>query len=104
MYDRCVKLIYGYPSEMFRKLSVRGVNMLKIDQFVFNVRNGGIDIEVKGEPYRLDPTESAKLLEYLNENDQEILKASRANEKAPAIGGREWYAKKENEAFESMPD
>jgi hypothetical protein len=79
-------------------------NPIKAGEFSFQVENGGLMVTVGDQLRRLDPTESMKLLNYLDEHREEIQRAFSPAAAEPAPLSREWYGQKLNEAFENMPE
>jgi hypothetical protein len=80
------------------------MNTIKIDGFLFQVANSGLEITIEGNRHRFDPTQSMKLLNYLDEHRGDIQKAVSLEPAEPAIHSPEWYHQKENEAFNSIPE
>ncbi len=79
-------------------------NPIKAGEFRFQVENGGLMVTFENEPHRLDPTESMKLLKYLDEHRDEIQRALSPEAAEPAPLSHEWYGQKLHEAFENMPE
>ncbi len=78
--------------------------MKKIGGFVFQVANGGLMVTVEGKEYRLDPTESMALLDYLEGHRVDFQKVLRLGMAETGVQSREWDGQKLDEAFENLPE